>query len=159
MTGSGTPDHGVDRSLGAVWSLHPVRREADERPDAPQDTRVTSFAHRWHHHDVAQAHCRRERPPFLLRRIARGGLLEEEAAVNVIQQEARRLQCYPGDISDLRDLGQNLRGRVTRTDDQDAPPGKRRWRPVVRRVDLQPPGTSPVPRSGKFTAGTTFRSR
>lgn len=91
---------------------HAVFGEALEGRNALQHPPGAGVAHRFHHHDVAQARRRGNRLALLLGSIALGRLIEEVAAVDVIRQERWRLQGHPGGAGHSRDLRQDLRARV-----------------------------------------------
>jgi hypothetical protein len=105
---AGAPDHGIDDRLAPIRPDDIVGCESHKWSDTMEHAPIARLSYRWHHHNIAQAADWLQCSPFLQCPVARGRLLKQHAAVHIIRQEMRWLQCDPRRIRDFRDLGQNL---------------------------------------------------
>ena len=120
-----TASNGSSRPLGHVT---PLLGETLEGANALEDAPLARFFDWGQHHHVPEAPGRRplaSGPPGL---VPLRGPLEEHAAVHIVGQEARLLECRPGRLRDSGNLGEDLRPGVFPADHQHppAPVGLRR---------------------------------
>ena len=65
---SGTPDHGIYRSLGTIFPDNTGRRELFERPHGMQHATFARLFNGWHHDHIAQTtHGLIDLSPFKMR--------------------------------------------------------------------------------------------
>src|SRR5688500_2709761 len=133
---AGTPDHRIDLALMPLRPDDSAFSEGCEGRLGFEHPAVARLPHRLDHHDVAEPKWRVWSASLLKCTVACSGLVEEIAPVDVVRQKGRRLLRHPGHLCHSRDLREDLRARVSASDNEDAFADERCRRAIVCGMEL-----------------------